>query len=166
MKRYKEKEIAILVAKLKEEYEAVVKRLRELTEELKEENRQLRARLSVLEGQRSEVSAALMRAVAEGERIKQESLAQTDSEKKELCLLAEKCRLLSERLMRRYPDEEDVGDFETFTNALLTRLGEAPEEEEDEEPAFDMDAVLNPKEPLDLGDLCKNLGLMEEENES
>lgn len=165
MKRYKEKEIATLVARLKEEYESVVRRQREAAEELKEENRQLRARLSVLEGQRSEVSAALMRAVAEGERIKQESLAQTDSEKKELALLAEKCRILSERLIRRYPDEEDVGDFKTFTDALRAHLGEE-EAGEDEEPVFDMDAVLNPKEPLDLGDLCKNLGLMEEESES
>ncbi len=165
MKRYKEKEIEALVARLKEDYDAVVRRQREVAEELKEENRQLRARLSVLEGQRSEVSAALMRAVAEGERIKQESLAQTDSEKKELGLLAEKCRILSERLIQRYPDEEDVGDFKTFTDALRARLGETEGEEEEEE-VFDMDAVLNPKEPLDLGDLCKNLGLMEEENES
>lgn len=169
MKRYKEKEITALINRIKEEYDNIVRRQREAAEELKEENRQLRARLSVLEGQRSEVSAALMRAVAEGERIKQESLAQTDSEKKELGLLAEKCRILSERLIQRYPDEEDVGDFKTFTDALRARLGESDNSDsgdEEEESAFDLDAVLNPKEPLDLGDLCKNLGLMEEESNS
>ena len=159
-KRYKEKDVKELVARLKEEYEGVVARLQESREELKEENRQLRARLSVLEGQRSEVSAALMRAVAEGERIKQESLAQTDSEKKELSLLAEKCRLLSERLIRRYPDEEDVGDFKTFTDALREHLGEG--EGDDEDTGFNMDDVLSPKEPLDLEKLCKDLGLMED----
>lgn len=164
MKRYREKDIAALVARLKEDYDGVVRRQKEAFEELKEENRQLRARLSLLEGQRSEVSQALMRAVAEGERIKRESKEETDSEKKELKLLAEKCRLLSERLILRYPDEEDVEDFRTFTGALRARLGE--EGAEEEEPVFDMDAVLNPKEPLDLGDLCKNLGLMEEESET
>lgn len=163
-KRYKEKEVQNLIARLKEEYEDVVKRQREALEEVKEENRLLRARLSVLEGQRSEVSAALMRAVAEGERIKQENSAAADSERKELLLLAEKCRLLSEQLIQRYPDEEDVNDFKTFTDALRSHLGEdSGEDEEEEDSGFNMDDVLNPKEPLDLGDLCKELGLMEED---
>ena len=164
-KRYSEKEVKALVARLKEEYEGVVKRQREAAEELKEENRLLRARLSVLEGQRSEVSAALMHAVAEGERIKQESVAVADSERKELLLLAEKCRLLSERLTNKYPDEEDCSDFKTFTDALRTYLGEKVESEEEESSEFDIDDVLNPKQPLDLGELCKELGLMEEDNE-
>ncbi len=162
-KRYKENEVKALVARLKEEYEGVLKRQREAQEELKEENRQLRARLSVLEGERSEVSAALLRAVAEGERIKQECAMQANNEKKELSLLAEKCRLLSEQLMKKYPDEEDVGDFKTFTGALRRYLGEAQPEEDGEETGFDLDEVLNPKEPLDLGNLCKELGLMEED---
>lgn len=166
-KKYKEKEVRALIAKLKEEYEGIVKRQRDAAEELKEENRQLRARLSVLEGQRGEVSAALMRAVAEGERIKKECAEQANSEKKELSLLAEKCRLLSERLVQQYPDKDDVSDFKTFTDALRSHLGEEVEgaEEEEEDTGFDMDEVLNPKSPLDLGNLCKELGLMEEENE-
>lgn len=162
-KRYKEKEVQALIARLKTEYEDVVKRQREALEEVKEENRLLRARLSVLEGQRSEVSAALMHAVAEGERIKRESSAIADSERKELLLLAEKCRLLSEQLMLRYPDEDDVNDFKTFTDALRSHLGEEDGDEDEEETGFNMDDVLNPKEPLDLGDLCKELGLMEED---
>ena len=165
LKRYKKKDVEALVLRLKEEYEAVVKRQRDAAEELKEENRLLRARLSVLEGQRSEVSAALMRAVAEGERIKLESAAQVDGEKKELHLLAEKCRLLSEQLMRRYPDQEDVQEFETFTNALREHLGETNDEGDEEDSGFNLDDVLNPKEPLDLGNLCRDLGLMEEEDE-
>lgn len=164
-KRYKEKDVKALVARLKEEYEGVVRRQREAQEELKEENRLLRARLSVLEGQRSEVSAALMHAVAEGERIKKESSEEAEDEKRELLLLAEKCRLLSERLLLKYPDEEDVGDFKTFTDALRAHLGEEAEEEEEEDTGFRLDDVLNPKEPLDLGNLCKELGLMEEDDE-
>lgn len=164
-KRYREKDVKALVAKLKEEYEDVVKRQRAAAEELKEENRQLRARLSVLEGQRGEVSAALMRAVAEGERIKAQSKEETEGEQKELLLLAEKCRILSERLLKKYPDEEDCADFKTFTDALRRHLGEEVEDDEEEEDTgFNLDDVLNPKEPLDLGDLCKELGLMEEES--
>ena len=145
-KRYKEKEVKALVARLKAEYEGVVRNLREEQEELKEENRLLRARLSVLESQRSEVSVALMRAVKEGERIKEESAEEAEGEKKELLLLAEKCRILSERLL------------------LRSHLGEEPEEDEEEATGFNLDDVLNPKEPLDLGNLCKELGLMEEDS--
>lgn len=160
-KRYSEKDVQSLVARLKEEYDGVVKKQREAFEELKEENRHLRARLSALEGQRGEVTAALVRAVAEGERIKRESSLEADGERKELMLLAEKCRLLCDRLCAKYPDEEDVGDFKTFTDALRSHLG-LGETEEEEESGFNMDDVLNPKEPLDLGNLCKELGLMEE----
>ena len=35
-------------------------------------------------------------------------------------------------------------------------------DEEDEEDTLDMDEVLAPKQPLDLGKLCKDLGLMED----
>ena len=162
-KRYKEKDVKALVARLKEEYEETLRSQRVAAEEIKEENRRLRARLSVLESQRGEVSAALMRAVAEGERIKKESTSEAEGEKKELLLLAEKCRILSERLLKKYPDEEDCADFKTFTDALRRHLGEEVEGEE-EDSGFDLDEVLNPKKPLDLGDLCRELGLMEEES--
>ncbi len=158
LRRYSAKEVRALVARLKEEYDAVLKRQRDITEEIRQDNRRLRARLSVLEGQKGEVSEALMRAVAEGERIKKEGSDQAESDRRELRLLADKCRLLLDRLSRKYPDEQDVKDFEAFTHTLLVYLGE----EEEEEPAFDMDEVLNPKYPLDLGKLCKELGLMDD----
>lgn len=156
---YSEKDVKALVQRLKEEYEGAIRRQKELTEEIKEENRLLRARNSVLEAQRGEVSSALMRAVAEGERIKQEGAAQAESERKELLLLAEKCRLLCDRLSLKYPDEEDCADFKVFTDALRTHLGEAVE---DEESGFRLEDVLDPKEPLDLEKLCREMGLMEE----
>lgn len=158
LRRYSAKEVRALVARLKEEYDAVLKRQRDITEEIRQDNRRLRARLSVLEGQKGEVSEALMRAVAEGERIKKEGSDQAESDRRELRLLADKCRLLLDRLSRKYPDEQDVKDFEAFTHTLLVYLGE----EEEEEPAFDMDEVLNPKYPLDLEKLCQELGLMDE----
>ncbi len=157
-KKYSAKEVRTLVERLKEEYDAVLKRQREVTEEIREDNRRLRARLSVLEGQRGEVSAALMRAVAEGERIKKEGSDQAENDRRELKLLADKCRLLSDRLTANYPDEEDVKDFQDFTHTLLVYLGGEEEQE------FDMEEVLNPKYPLDLSKLCKELGLMEEDS--
>ncbi len=155
-KLYSEKSVRALVARLKEEYDGVVRAQKEAVSELKEENRTLRARLIELEGERGNVSSAMLRAEQEGERIRKESALEAEQERKELALLAEKCRLLCDRLLQKYPDEEDVKDFEAFREALSARLGQQ------EEPAFDMDAVLAPKEPLDLGKLCKDLGLMEE----
>ena len=100
-----------------------------------------------------------MKAVAEGERIKRESAAAAENERRELVLLAEKCRLLSDRLLKKYPDGEDVAAFASFVDELHLSLGE----ETEEESGFNMDDVLAPKEPLDLGKLCKELGLMEDE---
>lgn len=158
-KRFTDKEVRMLVSRLKEEYEGIVKQQRELTEEVKEENRRLRARLSVLEGQRGDVSSALVHAVAEGERIKKEGMELAENERRELRLLADKCRILCDRLAAKYPDEEDCADFQAFTHSLRVYLGE----EAEEEPVFDMDEVTNPKSPLDLEKLCRDLGLMEEE---
>lgn len=158
-RRFTEEEVRMLVSRLKEEYEGIVRNQRELTEQVKEENRQLSARLSVLEGQRQDVSSALVHAVAEGERIKQESTEIAENERRELHLLADKCRILCDRLATKYPDEEDCSDFQAFTRSLRMYLGE----EEQEEPLFNMEEVLNPSEPLDLEKLCRDLGLMEED---
>ncbi len=159
LRRYSAKEVRALVARLKEEYDAVLKRQREVTEEIRADNRRLRARLSVLEGQKGEVSEALMRAVQEGERIKKEGSEQAESDRRELRLLADKCRLFLDKLSAKYPDEEDVKDFQAFTHTLYVYLGE-----EEPEDVFDMDEVLNPKYPLDLSKLCKELGLMDDGN--
>ena len=48
-KRYKEKEVKTLIRKLREEYDDVVRMIRGAYEEIKEENRNLRARLAQLE---------------------------------------------------------------------------------------------------------------------
>lgn len=155
---YTEKKVRKLVMRLRDEYDQIVRKQRAAAEALKVENRDLRARVLELEGERQDVSSALVHAVAAGERIKTESAISADNERKELLLLAEKCRLLLEKLTAKYPDEEDCADFAAFTEALRQQLGE-----EEYEPAFDMDAVLSPKEPLDLGKLCRDLGLMEDE---
>ena len=160
MKLYSEKKVWTLVERLREEFEDVVRTQRDALDTLKEENRVLLARVSQLEGERGEVSSALVHAVKEGNRIKEEGLHTAENERRELLLLAEKCRLLSSRLTQKYPDEEDCADFAAFTEALREKLGET---EASEEVAFNMDDVLFPKEPLDLGKLCRGLGLMEED---
>lgn len=147
------------MSRLREEYDDVLATQKNTTEELKEQNRVLRARVLELENERGSVSEAIVKAVAEGERIKRESAAAAENERRELVLLAEKCRLLSDRLLKKYPDGEDVAAFASFVDELHLSLGE----ETEEESGFNMDDVLAPKEPLDLGKLCKELGLMEDE---
>ena len=158
-KLYSEKSVRALVLRLKEEYDEVVRNQREVMERLKEENRIMSARLSLLEGEREEVSAALVYAVKEGEHIREKNGKVAENERKELMLLAEKCRLLCEKLAAKYPDEEDVADFKAFTAALEDELGI----DREEATGFNMDDVIAPKGPLDLGELCRGLGLMEED---
>ena len=157
-KLFSEKDVKKLVLRLKTEYNEVLIKQHALAEELKEENRNLRARLSQLERERGDVSSALVRAVREGERVKAEGLEAAENERRELKLLAEKCRLLLDRLLAKYPDEEDTRDFEAFTTELRQQLGE----DIGDENGFNMDDVLAPKEPLDLEKLSKELDLMED----
>ena len=157
-KLFSEKDVKKLVLRLKTEYNEVLIKQHALAEDLKEENRNLRARLSQLERERGDVSSALVRAVREGERVKAEGLEAAENERRELKLLAEKCRLLLDRLLAKYPDEEDTRDFEAFTTELRQQLGE----DIGDENGFNMDDVLAPKEPLDLEKLCKELDLMED----
>ena len=152
---FNEKDVKKLVLRLKEEYEGVLARQRAAAEDLKEENRRLRARILELEGERGSVGEALVSAQKEGERIRAESARETENERKELALLSEKCRLMLDRLQKKYPDEEDVAAFAAFNEELKSRLGGEPEEY-----VFDMDEVISPKEPLDLEKLCRDLGLM------
>ncbi len=158
-KRYSEKQIKSLVHKLKEEYEGVVRQGREAFDELKEENKELRARVALLEGERKEVAQAILDAEKAGEEIKKSRAAEAENESKELALLAEQSRLLLSRLMQKYPDEADVRDFNAFCDALYERLNAGREEE------FDMNEVLAPRTPLDLESLCRDLGLMDDGEE-
>lgn len=155
---YTKKDMKRLAARLKEEYSAALLKQRKFAEELKEKNRVLSARVSELEAERAGVSDALIHAEREGKRIARESALSAENERKEFLLLAEKCRLLSEQMLKKYPDAEDSASFAAFSDELTDRLGG---EEEDGE--FNLDEVLAPKQPLDLKKLCLELGLMEED---
>ena len=154
---YSKKDVEKLVDRLKEEYEEALRTQRQAAEELKEENRNLAARVSQLEAERATVADALIDAVKAGERIRKESEDAAANGGKELSLLIAKCRLLSGNLMAKYPDAEDVKAFSDFVEALQSEASE-------EEDVLDMDEVLAPKYPLDLGKLCKELGLMEDKD--
>ena len=154
---YTKRDVQMLVRRLRDEYDAALKEQKAASEELKAENRALSARVSELGGERGSVSEALVHAVKEGERIKEEGSRAAENGQKEFALLAEKCRLFLAKLMQKYPDEEDTQAFAAFVESLSGALGE-----EEEESGLDMDEVLAPKQPLDLGKLCKDLGLMED----
>lgn len=155
---YSGKDVKELVRRLRTEYDEALKAQKRAAEELKEENRRLAARVSELESARGDVGEALVHAVKEGERIRDESARAAENDRKELKLLAEKCRLLADRLTARYPDADDVRAFAGFVETLRSSLGET----EDEESGLDMNEVLSPKKPLDLAKLCRDLGLMED----
>ena len=155
---YSKKDVEKLVDRLREEYEEALRTQRQAAEELKEENRNLAARVSQLEAERATVADALIDAVKAGERIRKESEDAAANGGKELSLLIAKCRLLSGNLMAKYPDAEDVKVFSDFVEALQSEASE-------EEDVLDMDEVLAPKYPLDLGKLCKELGLMEDKEQ-
>ena len=154
---YSKKDVEKLVDRLREEYEEALRTQRQAAEELKEENRNLAARVSQLEAERATVADALIDAVKAGERIRRESEEAAANGGKELSLLIAKCRLLSGNLLVKYPDAEDVKAFSDFVEALQS---EASEEEE----GLDMEEVLAPKYPLDLAKLCKELELMDDKD--
>lgn len=154
---YSKRDVEKLVHRLREEYAAVLREQQETAEAIKNENRVLAARVSELEAERGNVAEALIGATKEGERLREERSREAENANKELMLLISKCRILSQALLSKYPDADDVQAFSAFVETLR---GAA--DEEDEEDTLDMDEVLAPKQPLDLGKLCKDLGLMED----
>lgn len=158
MALYTGKRVKKLCARLREEYEGALKAQRDVRAALEEENKILKARLLKLESEREGAIGALTAAEAEGQRIRAEAEKEAENRRKELCLLAEKCRQLAARIEREHPDGEEAAELAAFRTALARELGLPAEESE-----FDMDEVLAPKKPLDLSKLCKELGLMEDE---
>lgn len=153
---YAKRDVRALVRRLREEYDEALRAQKAVAEELKEQNRDLAARVSELEKERGSVATALISAVKEGERIRAEASHAAENGQREVALLAEKCRLLLAKLMQKYPDEEDTQAFAAFVDSLSDAFGD------EEESGLDMEEVLAPKQPLDLGKLCKDLGLMED----
>lgn len=157
LRLFTEKDVRKLVARLKEEYDGVLAATRASFDEIKEENRVLRARLLELEGERGAVADAMVAAVREQERAKRTGEESTERDRRELRLLIARCREYLSRLQKKYPDKEETAAFSAFLEELSPHFGE------EEESGFDLDEVTSPKYPLDLGKLCKDLGLMEDD---
>ncbi len=143
-----------LVARLKEEYDGALAAQRRAADGLKEENRQLKARVMQLERERREVADALILAAKERERAARESAAEDENEKREMRLLASRCREACAQILEKYPAAEDAAALSAYAERLCPS---------GEESGFDMEEVIAPKQPLDLGKLCRSLGLMEED---
>ena len=156
---YTRKDVRRLIALVRSEYEESGQKQREAAEELKEENRTLKARVLALENEREGAISAFSAAEKERENIRKEGEKTLESDRRELVLLKQKCRLMLENLQRKYPDEEDT----RMLRAFLDGLGETPQD--DEETGFNLEDVTAPKGPLDLKQLCLDLGLTEDENE-
>ncbi len=155
---YSKRRVKNLTARLKAEYTAALEEKDREMASLKEENRTLAARVLKLEEERKSVADALIFAVKAGEKLSEEQRAERENEERERILLARKCRELSQKLREKYPDRE-AEEFARYTAALLGEEGGGEPAETD----FNMDDVISPKQPLDLGKLCRDLGLMEDE---
>ena len=103
LKLYSEKDVVTLVKRLKDEYDGALRGHREKEAALTEENRDLRARVSELEGERSGALAAFAAAEREREKIKREGAQAVEGERRELALLIQKCRRMLDMLRTKYP---------------------------------------------------------------
>ena len=148
-KLYTENDVKKVITRIKEEYEKET--------QLTEENRQLRARVLELEGERSGAFAAFQAAEREKSQAREEGEKILENSRRELLLLREKCALMLRNLERKYPDAEDTARLRAFT----AELGTPPEEEE---TGFNLEEVTSPKQPLDLKKLCLELGLTEDDD--
>lgn len=156
---YSGRRVKKLITRIQREYGAALEEKQREMGLLKEENRMLEARVLKLEEERGSVADALIFASKARETLSEEQKKAQENENRELKLLADKCRRLSETLQEKYPDREEVAEFSRYTEELRRGLGE----EEAEDTGFNMDDVIAPKQPLDLGKLCRDLGLMEED---
>lgn len=157
MALYSEGRVKKLVIRLKEEYDRALKSQREVSASLKEENRALKARVLLLEGERKEVADALVLAVKERKRAEAAAGQEEKNGQAELRLLAAKCRALAEHLLEKYPEEDGAATLLAHADDLSEEMGEPVS------TGFNMEEVIAPKQPLDLAKLCRSLGVMEEE---
>ncbi len=156
-KIYTADKVKKIIQRVEEEYENALLAQRKRITELTEENRQLAAKLSVIEHERSHIASAVISAEKTGQAIRASADAYAKTQREGVYRLAERCRALATALAEKYPDEEDVKNF----NSYLKKLDEALETGGEGE--LDMDKILFPDADLKLENLCKELGLMDED---
>jgi len=150
---FSRKEVKDIIRKVSKDYEAQIVALRTRTNELIEENRQLSARLSELEGSKSDISEALLKSIDAGKKLEEKSLAYVENQMRGIRLIADRSRKLAEDLKAKYPDEDDCAELNDFFNRLdelLTDGGDGYMFEKDKNSEV-TDA--------DLENICKELGI-------
>ena len=148
-----------IVERMEEEYENAMTSLRRRINELTEENRSLSARVLLLERERTDVADAMIEAERTGKEIRSSADAYARERREGIYRLAERCRTLAAALADKYPDEEDVKTFSSYISKLDEALETGGEGE------LDMNRILYPDKGLKLENLCKELGLMDDEEE-
>lgn len=187
--KYKKQEVLDLI---KENDEKHLKALQEQQNRLSEEIKKLRSELETYKNQEKLKSATIKSAEKQAEEIKKTAELQYLTECEKLFVFKERWQEYFTYLAETYPYYNSVNQAKEIISELDKILGKAEKpiemiEHMDNvflqqnialnkkdvavspilatsvsENGFDMSAVLNPGE-LDLEDLCKELGLMEDE---
>lgn len=158
-KIYTADKVKKIVARVEEEYENALSDLRKRIVDLTAENRELSARLSLLKKDRDRVADAIITAEKTGQEIRNSADAYALARREGIYRLAERCRSLAAALAEKYPDEEDVKNFDAY----ISKLDEALETSGEGE--LDMNKILYPDADLKLENICKELGLMDDGEE-
>lgn len=191
-KKFTQQEMEKLIAGIREAYEIKMRQLNYRIDGLTAENRSLRASIAEYKEREGRVGRAIVDAEEKGEEIREFYRISAEAEWKTLRLFADKWKSLAAQMADVLPKEaKKYSEFAEDLSALLGREegrfagkgaaagaagGQTPPEKfdpqavigkymesEEEETGFNLDDVLNPKGDLDLAKLCKNLGLMDED---
>lgn len=157
-KLYTAGQVKKMLERVEQEYENFLATQRRRINELTEQNREITAKLSEYEHEQTHIASAIISAEKTGEEIRASADAYAKTQRESVYRLAERCRKLAETLTEKYPDEEDVRSF----GAYLDKLDEALETNGQGE--LDMNQILYPSADLKLENLCKELGLMDDED--
>lgn len=155
---FSRKEVKDIIRKVKRNYEEQLSAARARTNELIAQNRVLAARLSELEGDKSEISDALLKSIDAGRQLEEKSLAYVENQMRGIRLIADKSRRLVAELKAKYPDEDDCAELEEFFSRMDDIFSDSAEggfAYESGEPVTD-----------DLESICRELGIEDDGKEN
>ena len=190
-RKYKNKEVIELVEEIKTEYEEKLTALQEKADALSGENKRIKAELESYKNSDKLISTVLKSAEEKAEEIAETAKLKYDLEIERLKNFIKKWNAYFDYLAEKYPyysvteqTKKIVGEIhnilgeEISSQDKIERLDKLLGEEvaitkfnpkkkiekyiEESESGLNMEEILNPGQ-LDLGDLCKELGLMDEE---
>ena len=187
-KTYKREEVAALINEIKSEYENSLTEQKNRIAETVAENERLKKSVNEFSKKETSVSLALINAQEKAQETEDKAKLKFMLEKEKIRIFCDKFSVYFDYLTNNYPIEQvekikevfnklkkslDYNDGEkTVEKAIkavngFNKIPFNPKARIDEyisatgENGFDLDKVLNPGE-LELEDLCKEMGLMEE----